>query len=80
MVASTLMAIAQLAAFELDRLILGRPFVVLRLPYLLVALACLIVLWRRRDKLSFKTIQIIIIALTLAVPLHLDFPGGLCQF
>jgi len=67
MVASTLMAVAQLAAFELDRLILGRLFVVLRLPYFFVALACLIVLLHRRDKLSFQTIQITIIALTLAV-------------
>ena len=66
-VASALMAIAQLAAFKIDRLILGRPFVVLRLPYFFVALACLIVLWRRRDKLSFQTIQITIVALTLAV-------------
>jgi hypothetical protein len=66
-VASALMAIAQLAALALDRLILGRPFVVLRLPYFFVALACLIVLVHRRDKLSFQTIQITIVALTLAV-------------
>jgi hypothetical protein len=66
-VASALMAIAQLAALQLDRLILGRPFVVLRLPYFFVALACLIVLLHGRDKLSFQTIQIAIIALTLSV-------------
>jgi hypothetical protein len=67
MVVSALMAVSQLVGFQLDRLILGRPFVVLRLPYLFVALACLIVLLHRRDKLSFQTIQITIIALTLAV-------------
>jgi hypothetical protein len=66
-VASALMAIAQLPAFAVDRLILGRPFIVLRLPFFFVALACLIVLLHRRDKLSFQTIQITIIALTLAV-------------
>jgi hypothetical protein len=66
-VGSALMAIAQLPAFAVDRLILGRPFIVLRLPFFFVALACLIVLLHRRDKLSFQTIQITIIALTLAV-------------
>src|SRR5690242_4937895 len=66
-VASTLMAIAQLATLELDRLILGRPFLVLRLPYFFVSLACLIVLLHRRDKLRFQTIQITIIGLTLSV-------------
>src|SRR4029079_5874461 len=66
-VASALMAIAQLAAFKIDRLILGRPFVVLRLPYFFVAVACLIVLLHRRNKLSFQTIQLTLVALTLAV-------------
>ena len=65
--ASTLMGVAQLVSLEADRHILGRPFFVLRLPYLFVALACLIVLLHRRDKLSFQTIQITIVALTLAV-------------
>src|SRR4029077_11635239 len=37
------------------------------LPYFFVALACLIVLLHRRDKLSFHTIQTTIIALTLVV-------------
>jgi uncharacterized membrane protein YhaH (DUF805 family) len=41
---SILMAVAQLVSLEIDRRILGRPFFVLRLPYLFVALACLIVL------------------------------------
>ena len=65
--ASTLMGVAQLVSLEADRHILGRPFFVLRLPYLFVALACLIVLLHQRDKLSFQTIQITIVALTLAV-------------
>jgi hypothetical protein len=66
-VASALMGVAQFAALEADRFILGRPFLVLRLPYLFVALACLIVLLHQRDKLSFQTIQTTIVALTLAV-------------
>jgi hypothetical protein len=66
-VLSALMCVTQLAGLEIDRLILGRPFYVLRLPYLFVTLACLIVLLRQRDKLSFRTIQITIVALTLAV-------------
>ena len=65
-VASALMGVAQLAGLEVDRSILGRPFYVLRLPYLFVALVCLIVLLHQRDKLSFQTIQITIVALTLA--------------
>lgn len=66
-VASALMGVGQLAAIAVDRSILGRPFYVLRLPYLFVALACLIILLRQRDRLSFQTIQITIVALTLAV-------------
>lgn len=67
LVVSALMGVSQLAGLEVDRLILGRPFFVLRLPYLFVALACLIVLLHQRDKLSFQTIQITIVALTLAL-------------
>jgi hypothetical protein len=65
-VASALMAVAQLATFEVDRHILGRPFFVLRLPYLFVALACLIVLLRQRQKLGFQAIQLTMVALTLS--------------
>jgi len=65
-VASALMGVAQLAVLEVDRSILGRPFYVLRLPYLFLALMCLIVLLHQRDKLTFQTIQITIVALTLA--------------
>jgi len=65
-VGSALMVVAQLAALEVDRFILGRPFFVLRLPYLFVALAWLIVLLHQRDKLSFQKIQITIVALTVA--------------
>jgi hypothetical protein len=64
--ASALMAVAQLAALEVDRHILGRPFFVLRLPYLFVALACLIVLLRQREKLGFQAVQLMMIALTLS--------------
>ena len=65
-VGSALMAVAQLAAIKIDLHILGRPFFVLRLPYLVVALVCLIVLLYRRNKLGFQTIQLTIVALTLA--------------
>jgi len=65
-VASALMAVAQLATFEVDRHILGRPFFVLRLPYLFVALACLIVLLNQREKLGFQVIQLMMVALTLS--------------
>jgi hypothetical protein len=64
--ASALMAVAQLATFEVDRHILGRPFFVLRLPYLFVALACLIVLLQQREKLGFQAIQLMMVALTLS--------------
>jgi hypothetical protein len=66
-VTSVLMAVSQVGALEVDRHILGRPFFVLRLPYLFVALACLIVLLHQREKLGVQTIQLIIVALTLAV-------------
>ena len=65
-VASALMAVAQLASLEVDRNILGRPFFVLRLPYLFVALACLIVLLCQREKLGFRAIQLMMVALTLS--------------
>src|SRR4030095_1543548 len=65
-VASALMAVAQLASLEVDRHILGRPFFVLRLPYLFVALACLIVLLSQREKLGFRAIQLMMVALTLS--------------
>ena len=65
-VASALLSVAQFAALEIDRSVLGRPFYVLRLPYLFVALVCLIVLLHQRDKLSFQKLQITIVALTLA--------------
>src|SRR5579862_9601358 len=65
-VASALMGVAQFAALEIDRIILGSPLFVLRLPYLFGGLACLIFLLDQRDKLSFQTIQITIVALTLA--------------
>jgi hypothetical protein len=64
-VASALMGVAQFAALEVDRIILGSPLFVLRLPYLFGGLACLIALLDQRDKLSFQTIQITIVALTL---------------
>src|SRR5262245_46798817 len=66
-VASSLMAVAQLATLEVDRRILGRPFIALRLPYLFVGIACLIVLLRQREKLGFQAIQRMIVALTLLV-------------
>jgi len=56
----------ELVSLEIDRRILGRPFFVLRLPYLFVALACLIVLLHRREKLGIQAIQLIMVALTLA--------------
>jgi hypothetical protein len=65
-VASALMAVAQLATLEVDRHILGRPFFVLRLPYLFVALVCLIVLLHQREKLGFQAIQLMLVALTLS--------------
>jgi hypothetical protein len=65
-VGSALMAVAQLASLEVDLHILGRPFFVLRLPYLFVALACLIVLLYCRDDLGFQAIQVTMVALTLA--------------
>jgi hypothetical protein len=65
-VASALMAVAQLATLEIDRHILGRPFFVLRLPYLFVALAYLIVLLHQREKLGFQAIQLMLVALTLS--------------
>jgi hypothetical protein len=65
-VASALMAVAQLATLEVDRHILGRPFFVLRLPYLFVALACLIVLLHQRKKLGFQALQLMMVALTLS--------------
>jgi hypothetical protein len=65
-VTSVLMALAQLVALEVDRHILGRPFFLLRLPYLFVALACLIVLLWHREKLGIQTVQLTIMALTLA--------------
>jgi len=65
-VASALIAVGQLAAFQIDRHILGKPFFVLRLPYLFVAVGCLIVLLHQRDKLGFKAIQRIMVILTLA--------------
>ena len=65
-VASALMAVAQLATLEVDRHILGRPFFVLRLPYLFVALACLNVLLHQREKLGFQAIQLMMVALTLS--------------
>jgi hypothetical protein len=65
-VGSALMAVAQLASLEVDLHILGRPFFVLRLPYLFVALACLIVLLYRRDDFGFPAIQLTIVALTLS--------------
>jgi hypothetical protein len=64
--ASALVAVAQLPALEIDHYILGRPFFLLRLPYLFIALACLIVMLHQRDKLGFKAIQLTIVALTLA--------------
>jgi hypothetical protein len=64
--ASALMAVAQLAALETDHYILGRLFFLLRLPYLFVALACLVVMLHQRDKLGFKAIQLTMVALTLA--------------
>jgi hypothetical protein len=66
-VISVLMAVAQLVSLEVDRHILGRPFLILRLPYLFVALACLIVLLRRREKLGVQAAQLTIMALTLAL-------------
>jgi hypothetical protein len=65
-VASALMAVAQLATLEIDRHILGRPFFVLRLPYLFVALAYLIVLLHQREKLGFQAIRLMLVALTLS--------------
>ena len=62
-----LMAVAQLVALEIDRHILGRPFFVLRLPYLFVALVCLIALLHQREKLSVQAIRLTLVALTLAV-------------
>jgi hypothetical protein len=64
--ASALMAVSQIVSIEIDRYILGRPFLVLRLPYLFVAFACLIVLLRQREKLTVQTIQRALVALTLA--------------
>src|SRR5215831_3522346 len=65
-VAAALIAVGQLAAFQIDRHILGKPFFVLRLPYLFVAVACLIVMLHQRDKLAFKAIQRTLVVLTLA--------------
>jgi hypothetical protein len=65
-VASALIAVGQLAAFQVDRHILGKPFFGLRLPYLFVAVACLIVLLHQRDELGFKAIQRTMVVLTLA--------------
>jgi hypothetical protein len=63
---SVLMAVAQLVTLEIDRHILGRPFFALRLPYLFVALGCLIVLLRQRKKMRVQALQLTIIGLTLA--------------
>jgi hypothetical protein len=65
-VTSVLMAVAQLVALEVDLHILGRPFFFLRLPYLFVALACLIVLLQHREKLGVQAVQLTVMALTLA--------------
>jgi hypothetical protein len=65
-VASALMAVGQLVTLEIDRHILGRPFFVLRLPYLFVALVCLIVLLCQREKVGFQAIQLMMVALTLS--------------
>jgi hypothetical protein len=65
-VASSLVAASQFVAFQIDRHILGKPFFVLRLPYLFVSAACLIVLLHQRDKLGFKAIQRTLVVLTLA--------------
>ena len=61
------MAVAQIVTLEVDRHILARPFFVLRLPYLFVALACLIVLLQHREKLSVQAVQLTLMALTLAL-------------
>jgi hypothetical protein len=66
-VTSVLMAVSQLAALQVDRHILGKPFFALRLPYLFVGLGCLIVLLQQREKIRLQALQIIIICLTLAV-------------
>ncbi len=63
---SVLIFMSQLTALEADHHILGRPFFVLRLPYLFAAAFCLIVLMLQREKLSVRAIQRITVALTLA--------------
>jgi hypothetical protein len=65
-VTSVLMAVAQPVSLEVDRHILGMPFFALRLPYLFVALACLIVLLHQRERLGVQAIQLTLVALTLA--------------
>lgn len=70
-VTSALMAVAQFITLEVDRHILGRPLFVLRLPYLFVALACLIVLLQYREKLGVQAVQWIVMALTLALFLYI---------
>jgi hypothetical protein len=64
---SVLIAVAQVLSLETDRRILGRPFFALRLPYFFVALVSLFVLLHQREKLSVQVIQLITVALTLAV-------------
>jgi hypothetical protein len=66
-VASALMAAAQLATIEVDHLILGRPFFALRVPYFFAGLGCLVVLLHQRDKLGFKALRLTMVALSLAV-------------
>jgi hypothetical protein len=66
-ITTALIAVAQLFSLEVDRHILGSPFLVLRLPYLFVALSCLIVLWHQRETLGIRAIQLTLVALTLAL-------------
>jgi hypothetical protein len=67
LVTSILLALSQLVGLEIDRHILGRPFFVLRLPYLFFALVCLIVLLVQQEKLGIQATQLTIRAMTLAV-------------
>jgi hypothetical protein len=65
-VTSVLMAVSQLAALQVDRHILGKPFFALRLPYLFVGLGCLIVLLQQREKIRVQALQMTIMGLWLA--------------
>ncbi len=66
-VLSVLIAVAQFFSLVgVDRIILGKPFLALRLPYLVVSIVCLVLLLHQREKLGFQVLQRMIVGLTVA--------------